>query len=115
MARITISVATDTDFAAIALDVNENQGRGVIAEIKSCEPLMMNYEVSGKIAAAIKHMVDPRVVKWSELEREFEPTSAVHVPPPEAPDHPSPPEPKTRLVPPEPELPMPKKTKLANG
>jgi hypothetical protein len=68
MARILISVTTDAgDHAAIGLDVQERQAKDFLALIERCEGFAMNYETSSTIAAAIKFMVDPKVVKWSEL------------------------------------------------
>jgi len=68
MAIITISVKGTAGEAAIGFDVNERQAKDLIADIQTCEHLLMNYEVSSKIAAAIKHLVDPRVIKWSEMQ-----------------------------------------------
>jgi hypothetical protein len=68
MARILISVTTDAgEHAAIGLDVQERQGKDFLALIERCEGFSMNYETSTTLAAAIRHMVDPKVVKWSEL------------------------------------------------
>lgn len=74
MARILISVTNDDgSHAAIALDVLDRQGKEFMALINRCEGFAMNYEVSSTLAEAIKFMVDPKVVKWSELQAQAAP------------------------------------------
>jgi hypothetical protein len=68
MARILISVTTDSgEHAAIGLDVQERQAKDFFEMIHRCERFAMNYEVSSTIAAAIRFMTDPVIVKWSAL------------------------------------------------